>query len=114
MLTLVVNMRPRSAQLQIIAQELAMEFCNFSFVPVIAEHIPGVANKLADELSRRHQPGTTAKELKFLDMATEVLVPRRDRKYYLTLESAGSGGVSRGAHRLSRASIFTMFGRAFR
>ncbi len=33
-----------------------MEFCNFSFMPVIAKHIPGVANKLADELSRRYQP----------------------------------------------------------
>ena len=51
MLTLVVNMRPKSPQLQIIGQELAMELCNFSFMPVVAEHIPGVANKVADALA---------------------------------------------------------------
>ena len=88
MLTLIVNMRPRSAQLQIIAQEIAIEFCNFSFVPVIAEHIPGVANKQADVLSRRHQPGAVTEELTFLAAATEVLAPRRSKDYYFTLRSA--------------------------
>ena len=102
MLTLVVNMRPKSKQLQIVAQELALEFCHFSFVPVIAEHIPGVANKIADELSRRHQPGTNASELSFLSAAMEVEVPLRDKAYYRTLAGAPKQAGNRGARATSR------------
>ena len=85
MLTLVVNMRPRTRQLQIIGQELALEMCNYSFLPVVAEHVPGVANKLADELSRRQQPGCITRPLPALKHAREIRVPIRTRSYDATL-----------------------------
>ena len=75
---------PRCAQWQIIAQEIAIEFCILSFVLVIAEHTLGVANKLADMLSRRRQPGAVTEEPTFLAAANEVLVPRRGKEYYST------------------------------
>jgi hypothetical protein len=88
MLTLIVNMRPRSRQLQLIAQELATDLCEFSFVPIVTKHLPGVANKVADELARRHQPGAVAKHMQFLSQAEEIKVPKRDAKYYVTLDCA--------------------------
>ena len=84
MLTLILNMRPRTKQMQTIAQELALDMCEFSFVPLVAEHVPGVANKLADELSRRHQPGGVAKPSAILLQAREIKVPARDFSYYKT------------------------------
>ena len=48
MLTLVVNMRLHTRQLQIIGQELGMERAEFSFVPVVAQHLPGIVNTMAD------------------------------------------------------------------
>ena len=46
-----------SSTLCIIGRELALEFGNGSYRPKIAEHLPGVVNKVADELSRQHEPG---------------------------------------------------------
>ena len=51
MLSLVVNLRPSTRQLAIIGQEMAFEIAQAVFVPVIAEHVPGVANVCADALS---------------------------------------------------------------
>ena len=54
------------------------------FRTIIAEHVPGVANKLADQLSRRCQVGAATKSLKALEDAIEVKVPVRTLTYYLT------------------------------
>ena len=43
-LTVVVNMRPRTRQLRLICEELALELAEFSFVAVVAQHLPGLAN----------------------------------------------------------------------
>ena len=55
LLTLVVNVRPRTRQLRLIGHELALDFAECSFVPVIAQHLPGVANTTAAALSRMAQ-----------------------------------------------------------
>ena len=85
MLTLVVNMRPSSTQLAFIGQELALDFASAAFAPFISEHIPGVANVLADKLSRRLQPGYTQEVPGVLQSAKQVRVPARDKHFYLTL-----------------------------
>jgi len=85
MLTLVVNMRPSSPQLSIIGQELALEFASATFVPVISEHIPGIANVAADKLSRWQQPNVPHELPEGLDSALRKFPPGRDRNYYLTL-----------------------------
>ena len=78
----------REFSAEIIAQELALEFCDFSFVPVLSEHLPGVANTVADALSRRHQPGAEHQHLAFLKSSLEVEVPARGTHYWKCIDLA--------------------------
>ena len=57
------------------------------FHTIIAEHVPGFANKLADQLSRKYLSGATTNSLKALEDAIEVKVPVRTLTYYLTLRA---------------------------
>ena len=57
MLTMVLHFKGRSAALSTIARELALEVAEAAYRPMLAEHIPGVANVTADSLSRLHAPG---------------------------------------------------------
>ena len=84
MLTLLVNMRPHSPQMRIIAQEMALDMAHYSFVPVVAHHIPGIANVVADELSRWPQPGHVKKIPEFLVGAVQVSPAIRTANYYMT------------------------------
>jgi len=59
MLTMVLHFKGVGASLNIIAREVALEVAASSYRPLIAEHIPGVANVTADVLSRLHVPGST-------------------------------------------------------
>ena len=58
-------MRPRTRQFRLIGQELALVFSEFSFVPVIAQHQLGLANTMADSLSRLTQPCSCVILLRF-------------------------------------------------
>ena len=87
MLTLVVNMRPASASLALIGQELALDFASAAFAPIITQHIPGVANVLADKLSRRMQAGYDPKIPSQLSDAKLVYPPDRNDSYFLTLQT---------------------------
>lgn len=84
MLTLVVNMRPSTPMLALIGQELALEFASVAFTPVIAQHIPGVSNVIADKLSRWHQPGAAKVVPSAIHGAVQRQVPTRDGDYYLS------------------------------
>ena len=50
------KMQPHSASLGIVARELALDVCNSSQSPDDVVHIPGIANKTADALSRLYEP----------------------------------------------------------
>ena len=65
-------------------QEMAVELAHFRFVPVVTEHILGVANKVADILSRRNQPGQAVQRIAFLSSSRQVQVPIRNKTYFLT------------------------------
>ena len=56
-LTMVASMHTRSPQVAVVARELALTFSESCVRPQVVKHTPGVANKLADILSRRFQPG---------------------------------------------------------
>ena len=58
-LTLLIKMRPGSANIAIIARELALRLVDLSFPPD-AVHTPGVAHVIADRLSRVHAPGSAS------------------------------------------------------
>ncbi len=82
MLTRLVNMRPHSPQMRIIAQELALEMAHYLFVRLMAHHIPGIANVVADELSRWPQPGHIKKIPVSLANAVQVFPDDRTATYY--------------------------------
>jgi len=85
MLTLMVNMRPTTPALCVIGQELALDFAEVPFVPTIVEHIPGVANTIADRLSRIPQPGASQIIPAILHNAEHNKPPIRCKTYYRTL-----------------------------
>ena len=72
---------------RIIARELALVFSGVCHRPDFVAHIPGVANKIADELSRKYEPSHTFALPSLLSTATERWVPVRDRTYYATLSA---------------------------
>jgi len=86
MLSLVVNLRPSTPQLAIIGQEMALAFASAAIPPVIAQHIPGVANVMADTLSRQHQPGKAGPLPQLLRQARAREVPARDDSYYMLID----------------------------
>ena len=55
--TVVASMHTRSPQVAVVARELALTLSESCVRPQVVKHTPGVANKLADILSRRFQPG---------------------------------------------------------
>ena len=69
---------------KIIAQELALIYHWASFEPKI-EHVPGVANQLADALSRMNDPNKPKALPPILEKVPFTKIPTRCRSYYWTL-----------------------------
>jgi len=86
-LHMVSSMTSRGAGCRIVARELALVFATQCHRPDILEHIPGIANKMADELSRKFQPGHKFTLPSMMGDATEVITAERDSAYYLSLGS---------------------------
>ena len=83
---MLVRLRAESVALNFLARELALDLSEASFLPEEVTHVPGVTNKLADALSRRHQPPLEGWSVPVaLQGVEEAIPPRRDRGYYLTL-----------------------------
>ena len=59
-LTTLVKLQPHSNSLGIIARELPLDIANSTFSPDEAVHIPGLANRAADYLSRICDPSQTS------------------------------------------------------
>jgi hypothetical protein len=89
MLTLILKLRPpaQSASLGIISRELALDISEAAYAPDVGVHVPGVANKGADILSREFSPDK-AELPQMLRSAKRVAVPERDRQYFRTLSPA--------------------------
>ena len=49
---MVIRMQAKGAGTSVVARELALDVADCLYTPAIGEHVPGVANKLADYLSR--------------------------------------------------------------
>ena len=85
MLTLVARLKGTAPGISLIGRELALEFVASAYRPILAEHIPGVANSWADALSRRARDVSRWTRPAGLDQATEVPVPSRPRAWCITL-----------------------------
>ena len=81
-LTMVSRMHTRSPQVTVGAKELALTFVESCVRPQVVKHTPGVANKLADLLSRRFQPGVDFVVPQALVGVPEVPVRPRTMDFY--------------------------------
>ena len=89
-LTLVVKMRPSTKQQAIISRELALITCKAAFPPAVL-HTPGIAHKLADQLSRIDDPkAATSCEHSALANAVRTEVPVRTRSWNRALDESPS------------------------
>ena len=88
MLKLVLCMRPSGWRLGIIARELALDVASGTYTPGVAVHTPGIANVVADLLSRQQMPGKEFVLPPSLVGVRETLVRSRDAPFYIASPSA--------------------------
>ena len=69
----------------IVAREMALDVAEALYRPDVVEHVPGIANKVCDMLSRKHQPKATFSLPIALSGASETGVPLRDKAFYRSL-----------------------------
>ncbi len=81
-LYMVAKMQPKSATLGIIARGLALDLAHASYAPDFVQHVPGLANDVADILSRQLQPGKTFELPAILSRAKEISVSQRDLSWW--------------------------------
>ena len=100
-LAMMLSLRAKGAGPSAIAREMALELGDGSYAPDLIEHLPGVMNPEADELSRRLDPAHQPWALPVLFHGVrETVLPRRPLSWYLTMgtppavaasQEAGSG-----------------------
>jgi hypothetical protein len=84
-LVITLKMKTSGVGPGIIAREMALDVASSEYQPSIVEHIPGVENTVADELSRRFQPGHDYAHPTVLLGADEIVLEPRSRAYYRTV-----------------------------
>ena len=72
----------RSKASSIISREVALTYAECAFEPRVFEHIPGIANGIADTLSRLHEPGADKTLPEELLNITPSVVPLRTKDWY--------------------------------
>ena len=71
--------------MNIVAREMGLDRSNVTYDPDVAIHIPGVANKLTDVLSRRFVKGDDVWAMpNELSIVPECVLPERSSSYYCT------------------------------
>ena len=91
MLTMVARLKGCTPALSLLARELALEVARAAYRPIVAEHIPGVANVAADALSRLHDPSGAYRLPAELVAVKRVMVDERHGEWYETLHGPPGG-----------------------
>jgi hypothetical protein len=84
-LSMVARMKSSSPHVGVVARELALTLAASVVRPRVIEHTPGVANKLADTLSRRYQPGVPWRLPAVIAHIPECILTPRGADYYRSL-----------------------------
>ena len=101
-LSTICRMQTSSHALGIIAREIALDTADAIYEPQIASHIPGIANVVADTLSRRFDPAKTYSVPPPLVHAKEIQVGPRSGGWWRTLSGPGApSGSGRDRRRSS-------------
>ena len=89
-LALVAKLKAHSPNLALIARELALTLAHGVHVPDMVQHLPGIANVIADALSRTHQPGSKPVRSAYLASSVDVSkqVAVRDLSWWKCHDSA--------------------------
>ena len=86
MLTLVIQLRARASSpaLGMVAREMALDIAEAVYTPDVVSHVPGLAHKVADGLSRRFETKKSAvwQLPALLAGVPEAHVARRDEKFW--------------------------------
>ena len=69
-----------------IARELALTLSRAAFQPRFIDHVPGVMNAVADNLSRLWEPGADFKVPEYLPSHRRPFPGKRSEAYYHTLQ----------------------------
>ena len=69
----------------IIAREIALDVADSAYSVDTAEHIPGIANKAADALSRISQPGKSSNLPEYLSEVPRAQFEARNRAWWRAL-----------------------------
>ena len=78
-------MQTSSPQVGVVAREVALTLSCACVRPCVIAHTPGVANKLADALSRRFQPGVAWQRPEAVAHVPECMLAPRCASYYRTV-----------------------------
>ena len=89
-LSLLAKMQPKSASLQVIAREIALDLSQCSFAPDFVEHVPGISNQVADALSRMSESGSSFCLPTLLMNARYDSPPIRDHTWWRTRRAGAS------------------------
>ena len=81
-LSLVAKMQPKSKALLVIARELSLTISDCSYAPDFVEHVPGICNGIADELSRCAAVGSEFQLPVMLSNATFQAPPARNENWW--------------------------------
>ena len=84
-LVVVLKLKTNGKGAILVARELALDVAKSCYEPVVVEHVPGVANKACDMLSRRYQPGKTYEVPALLKDVPETILPVRDAAFFLSI-----------------------------
>jgi hypothetical protein len=85
---MLTSLKARGKGANLIAREIALDLSDASFQPSMVEHVPGIMNVAADELSRKFEPGRPFSLPVVLAAAKHTVVPLRTTSYYRTLMAA--------------------------
>ena len=78
----------RSKASPIISREVALVYTESSFEPRVFEHLPGIANGIADTLSRLDEPGGHKTLPAELYEITPTIAPERVKSWYKVLATS--------------------------
>ena len=84
-LILFSTLKTQSRQLATIAREFALDLGTACFKPEVAQHVPGIANVVADSLSRKFEPGKPYVHHPSLANSEEVVPPPRPISWWKSM-----------------------------
>ena len=81
-LVLVLKLKAAGRGPNLIAREIALDMAEAIYQPEVLEHVPGISNKVCDQLSRLYEPGKGANFPELLRDVPRIKVAQRRSNFY--------------------------------